>query len=397
VVERLRILCVTPWFPAWPGAQSGNFILDSVLALEALGHSVKVLAVQPWYPRWAGLLHADWGRPRLRPETHSSSLGLERVGYLSVPRNYFRNLSNWAFVRRVAPAIEQVVKSFTPQVVVAHTEMIGLAGVAAGSRMDVPAVIVLHGINTSPRLNTPVQLSVVGRALAGADRVVLVGEPLREHFRRMAGRDDHFRIVHNGFRVSNDVVCLEHHPWGTPVRFISVSNLHEGKGIDLNLQALGRLLQNGQQGWRYTVVGDGRERASLEAMAADLGIAGRVHFVGAVGHKEVYRHLARADVLVLPSYREAFGVAYLEAMACGLLTIGVRGQGPEAFITDRRNGLLIPPRDVDALATVLAETMARPDEMQALAEKGREFVQEEFTWQRHAERMTSVLREVVAR
>ena len=141
---------------------------------------------------------------------------------------------------------------------------------------------------------------------------------------------------------------------------------------------------------------DGRERAALESMAQDLGIGGQVRFVGAVGHDEVYAHLAQADVFLLPSYREAFGVAYLEAMACGLLAIGVRGQGACAFIRDGETGLLAEPRDVESLVACLQKVLDRPDEMQAVAAAGRDLVRSEFTWRRHAEKMAAVLQEVIS-
>jgi glycosyltransferase involved in cell wall biosynthesis len=391
----MRILCLTPWFPAFPGAQSGNFILDSVNALQTLGHSVKVLVAQPWHPGWGGMLHPDWGRLRLHPESHSASLGLEQIRYPSIPRNYLRGLSNWACIARVVPAMKRAAETFRPDVILAHTEMLGMVGVKSGKAMGIPVAIVLHGINTTPRLNTPAQLKIVGKALAAADRIVLVGETLFGHFAPIASRNNHFRIVHNGFCPHAMEGYGNHSGWGLPLRFISVSNLHEGKGIDLNLQALAKLHQNGQRDWIYTVVGDGRERTSLEAMAKNRGIADHVHFIGAVNHNEVYGHLAQADIFILPSYREAFGVAYLEAMACGLLAIGVRGQGPAAFIRNDETGLLVEPNDVGDLATCLQKVIENPAEMQAIAKAGHDFVRSEFTWQRHAEKMESVLGEIV--
>ena len=97
----MRILCLTPWFPARPGAQSGNFILDSVVALVAAGHTVKVLVTHPWQPGWAGLLHEDFRRQPLQPQSHDPALGLEQITYLSIPRNYCRPLARWLFNRNL--------------------------------------------------------------------------------------------------------------------------------------------------------------------------------------------------------------------------------------------------------------------------------------------------------
>jgi Glycosyltransferase len=392
----MRILCITPWFPAVPGAQSGNFILDSVKALQAMGNTIKVVVAQPWHPSLGRWLHPDWGRPRLNPQAHAKNLGLEQVKYLSIPRNYLRTLSDFACEWRVGPAIRRIAVSFKPNVILAHTELIGRVAVTSGRATGIPVGVVLHGINTAPRLNTPTQLRAVGKALAAADRVILVGEPLREYFASIVGRTDHFRIVYNGFRMPPVEIRGKGASWGSPLRLISVSNLHEGKGIDLNLQALGRLYRDGWRNWVYTIVGDGRERSALEAIARDLGITAQVRFTGAVDHNMVYSYLAKADIFVLPSYREAFGVAYLEAMACGLLVIGVRGQGPEAFIHHHETGLLVEPKDLDSLVDCLRRLFEDPARMQAIAAKGRDFVRAEFTWQRHAEKMNRVLSEVAA-
>jgi glycosyltransferase involved in cell wall biosynthesis len=67
----------------------------------------------------------------------------------------------------------------------------------------------------------------------------------------------------------------------------------------------------------------------------------KVELAGARPHEEIPQYLAAADVFILPSYREAFGIAYLEAMAAGLLVVGVRDQGPSAFIEHGISGLLV--------------------------------------------------------
>ncbi len=391
----MRILCLTPWFPARPGAQSGNFILDSVSALAAEGHYLKVLVCTAWQPWGAGWLHEDFGRPGLQPHSHDPALGVEKVSYLSIPRNYCRMLSRWLFKQRVQTALQQAIRTFQPDVLIAHTEQAGALAVTVAAASGLPTVIVLHGINPSPRLNTVAELALLRATLCSAQRVVLVGEPLWQHFARIAGRTEHFRIVPNGFRPPAPAQIRTVAPWPSCLRFISVSNLHEGKGIDLTLRALGKLQQQGHGNWHYTIVGSGAERPLLQTLVAGLGIVDKVRFAGAVDHDQVYALLAQADVFVLPSWREAFGVAWLEAMACGLLAIGVRGQGPAAYIHDGDTGLLVAPKDVDDLASCLRRVMDEPVPMQAIAARGQTLVQREFTWQAHAVRLAGICAEAV--
>ena len=143
-----------------------------------------------------------------------------------------------------------------------------------------------------------------------------------------------------------------------------MSNLQEGKGIELTLLALARLQSEGVSDWTYRIIGDGPEKAALLKLTTDLGLVDKVTFVGPVRHAEIFDYLAREEIFVLPSYREAFGIAYLEAMAAGLLTVGVMGQGPSQFIRNGENGVLVPPRDPEALVAALRDILdARPSAM----------------------------------
>ena len=115
---------------------------------------------------------------------------------------------------------------------------------------------------------------------------------------------------------------------GKPARLISVGNLQAGKGIDLVLRALADLNAAGHRDWTYRIIGDGPLRSELESLAASLGLTRQVVFSGSVQHQDVEAALREADIFVLPSWREAFGIAYLEAMACGLLTMESRVRAP---------------------------------------------------------------------
>jgi glycosyltransferase involved in cell wall biosynthesis len=207
-------------------------------------------------------------------------------------------------------------------------------------------------------------------------------------------RDDHMRVVANGVRLpegERPAPVLSR----TPARFVSVSNLHEGKGIDLVLDALALLDARGVRDWTYTVIGDGKERTSLAARARAHNLGDRVNFLGSRSHESVFETLLESDVFVLPSYREAFGIAYLEAMACGLPTIGVRGQGPEAFIEHGVSGYLIEPRSTAAIADCLREILADPERARRIGERARTRAQD-FSWDAHANRLLGVYREAMS-
>ena len=395
----LRILCVTPWFPNSPTDGRYNFIFHSVLALAAAGHEVSVLVTRPWIPGLLAARSASWTHSRVdvQSEPFGASLRIETMRYPSLPRYVLAPLVDAFYRRRVGSRIRRLIEARRIDLVHAHTEQAASAAIPAATPSRVPVVVSLHGISTAPQLlNSPGKRRRLRHTLTQARRVVLVGEPLRAHYAPLAGRDENFRVIPNGFFLPETNGESER-PLRTGIlRFVSVSNLDEGKGIDLNLRALARVRNAGCDDWSYDVIGEGAERAELEGLAVELGLREKVRFHGWLAHDRAVRHLADADVFILPSYREAFGVAYLEAMASGLLAIGVEGQGPNAFIQHGVTGLLVKPRDVDSLFDAIKRSLEQRAETQRMAAAGRRFVRSEFTWARHAERLIELYGEALA-
>jgi len=395
----VNILVLTPWFPDRPHDQQGNFILDSIESLTTLGHSVHVLVTRPFRPSLAA-----GGKPRgcaaIAREMFQRGFSLACVQYLSVPRNHLRFVSNQLYVFGCAGAVRRAVADHRIDVIHAHTESAGFLACNVAKGTGVPVVTSLHGINLGKRyLDGLGQPGFMRRALSCPDRLVLVGQPLFDFVRPYVDRLDHVKVVHNGFRAAGAAPFRSRRVLGSPdrVQIASVSNLVEGKGIDINLAALGRPEIARLPGWHYHLVGDGPLRPQLEAQARQLRIADRVTFHGQCDHDVVYRLLSTCDVFSLPSSPEAFGVAYLEAMACGLLAIGVASQGPSCFIEHGQSGLLIRERSVDDLVGCLLDVLNSPARYATVAEVGRERVWQHFTWQAHAVALTAVFQVAVAR
>ena len=124
------------------------------------------------------------------------------------------------------------------------------------------------------------------------------------------------------------------------------------KGFDLLVEALPAVVA-GVGSARLLLIGDGPERAALEARAAALGVAGRLHVTGAT--TEVMPCLAAADVVAAPSRNEGMGRALVEAMALGIPVVGAAVGGIPAVIVDGECGRVVPPGDSPALAKALVD------------------------------------------
>jgi glycosyltransferase involved in cell wall biosynthesis len=134
--------------------------------------------------------------------------------------------------------------------------------------------------------------------------------------------------------------------------------LVQRKGFDVLLKALARL-EPPANDFKLELAGDGPEREVLRSLAADLGLADRVEFLGEVD--DVPSHFAQAQLLVHPSFSEGLSNTILEAMAEGLPVIATSVGATAEYIEPGRTGALVPPGNVEALASALTELLRAPE------------------------------------
>ena len=148
------------------------------------------------------------------------------------------------------------------------------------------------------------------------------------------------------------------------------------KGFDLLVRAFAAAAQPGEH---LVIAGDGTERPTLERLAADLGVSHRVHFPGRLERPAVVAAMAAADLVVVPSRVEAFGIVALEAWRAGTPLVMTSLGGAADFVVDGDNGLLVDPEDEAALGSAIRSVLDDPAFSQRLAAAGSKSVRA-FTW-----------------
>ncbi|UFN51347.1 glycosyltransferase [Roseomonas sp. OT10] len=147
-------------------------------------------------------------------------------------------------------------------------------------------------------------------------------------------------------------------------RLLALGRLHRNKAFDVLLRALA-----GLPGVHLSLGGEGPERPALERLAAELGVAERVAFLG--WRRDTGALLAACDVLVCPSRHEPLGNVVLEAFSAGRPVVAAAAQGPGEVIRDGETGLLVPVDDAGALAAALRRVLEEPALALRLAAAGR--------------------------
>lgn len=192
-------------------------------------------------------------------------------------------------------------------------------------------------------------------------------------------------VIHNG---------IDPEGWAPPSRppeegWIGVvGRLTEEKGVDRAIRALA-VARERFPAARLMVIGDGAERKNLERLAASLGLAEAVRFVGQTA--EVARHLRECDVFCLPSRWEGFGYVLLEAMLLALPCVAFDIFAAREVVVTGETGVLVPDGNEAALGAVLADLLAEPERRRRLGQAGRERALAIFPIRRAVERLERLL------
>jgi len=250
-------------------------------------------------------------------------------------------------------------------------------GIVAARLAGVPVVIHSEHGRTFPE--KPLRARVQRLLLSGANAAFSVSERLKQDLVRELGVSPaRFEVIHNGV----DIERFRSAP-GTGDRRLSAADVVIGsvgrlapvKNYPLLLRAMARLPALPPS--RLLLVGDGPEGPSLQALAAELGLADRVQFAG---HRDdVAQALREMDVFVLPSTSEGMSNTLLEAMAAGVAAVASDAGGNGEIIVPEVSGLLFPSADVAALAAQLGRLVSDPGLRGKLARAAATRVKVEFS------------------
>jgi glycosyltransferase involved in cell wall biosynthesis len=192
------------------------------------------------------------------------------------------------------------------------------------------------------------------------------------------------RVIHNGVDIAKFQVPSERDILfpgvGSGKLIVLVGNMHtDVKGHPWLIASAPAVIREFPS-TRFVMVGDGKERPNFAKQVSDLGLSQNFIFLGSRG--DVPRILASCDIAVLPSRAEGLPNAVLEYMAAGLPTVVSRVGGSEDLVQDGISGLLVPPEDSAALSAAFLRYLRNPDEAHQIAQRGREFVVNNFSFER---------------
>lgn len=388
----ISILTVSTLFPNDAQPTHGIFVLTRLRKLIADGRVLaQVLAPVPWMPP-----HVDYGSlGQLRNVSRRAQLGGISVAhprYLVIPK-IGMNVAPFALYLAMRSELRRLLAAGA-KVDVIDAHYFYPDGVAASwlaRDFDLPIVITARGtdVNLIPNYRFP--RSLIVQAARRADGVITVCQALKERLAELGVPGDDITVLRNGVDLElfepRDRTTLRRNLGLTNFTLASVGHLIERKGHHHVIAALTRL-----RDVTLLIAGDGEERPRLEALAARLGVADRVRFMGVLDQSALCDLYNCADATVLASSREGWANVLLEAMACGTPVVASAVWGTPEVVASPDAGRLMPSLDADGVVAAVTDLRRSPTDRAAT----RRYA-EGFDWQATTNGQVALFRDILAR
>ncbi len=237
-----------------------------------------------------------------------------------------------------------------------------------------PFVTTLHGTDITLVGADRAYLPITSYAIDESDGVTSISDYLRRKTIETFGTTRPIKVISNFVNCDIYVrnpeeaqkIRAQYAQPGESV-LVHLSNFRPVKRIQDVIQIFARVAKEVPA--KLLMVGDGPERSSAEWLAKNLKIHDRIHFLGKLDH--VNELLPAADLMLMPSELESFGLAALEAMACEVPTISTAVGGVPELIENGVTGLLFPVGDIEAMAQAAIELLQNPERLQTMSKAGR--------------------------
>ena len=243
-----------------------------------------------------------------------------------------------------------------------------------------PVVTTLHGTDITVVGQDPAYARITRYAIEHSDIVTAVSQYLAEQTREVFGTEHEIEVV------ANSVDTERFHPGGgagmrgsfskgAEAVLMHVSNFRPVKRAALAVETFAEVVKHTPA--TLVMVGDGPDRQVCEQRARALGVRDRVRFVGP--QADVERLLPAADIFLLPSRYESFGLAALEAMACGVVPVVTDAGGLPEVVEDGVDGVLVPNAEIGMMAERIQALLGDPERLGTMKQAARHAAESRFT------------------
>ena len=360
----MKVLVIPGWYPGKYTPQNGNFYVEQVKYLKQAGVDIAVITADLDYRYY---LHLD-GFFRKKTFTIEDDIPTFRINGGAWPKINQFLLDRWT--RQMIRLFDDYVKEFgQPDVIHAHNFWGGYVAMQLAKKEGISYVFteVFSGILSGewPSWQKRIYLNICQNSSA----ITAVSQGLADVIEQQFFYKE-CHVIPNF--IDTDLFALKKRIEHKKFRLLGIGGLIQLKRFDLQLEAFAVLLKKGYN-IELLIIGSGTEKRKLDGMIKRLELKNYVSIVPVVEYNQVALEMQKADIFLLTSSTETFGIVVVEAMSVGTPVIATKTAGPSDILTPEM-GILIPRNDADALAKAIEQMIVnydsyKPKEIRAYAVK----------------------------
>lgn len=314
---------------------------------------------------------------------------ISKVTVINVPMNSKFDLPSIFKLKSELRKIQADGDPFGPMIIHSHGPRGGLMAHLASPK-GVKSVYTEHIYDESYRIKNPfnawIQKSLLKNQNSKRDLIIAVSNSVKDYLVKSGlAKKEQTLVIPNGIDFENLKFKIQNlKKSGNSASIIgAIGNLNRNKGHEYLIEAVA-VIKKKYPLISLEIIGEGPERANLTAKIKVLELEHNVTLLGS--KKDAYKYLKHWRACVLPSVSEPFGIVILEAMAFGVPIVASRVGGIVDIITDKKNGLLVPPRNPDKIASAVLEILQHPVLAAKLRREGM-LRAKDFDWKDIAKRL----------
>jgi len=401
----MTIVEISECFPNKFKPVTGEFILQHVKALSVHCRVITLVPVRfvptkelfSKGPAKALPELKNWYKSLKKTNNYTEgNLSVIYFGYVSLPRPYFESADikfiNFFFYNRV----KSLLKDHNPDLICCNwlrpwSEL----SYKLAAELNVPFIIDHHEDIPTLKKLFPADYKIFFKPFENADRIIVHSSVNKNELEEENLNLKKVSVVYLGqnFSTSSKAKVFNFNQ----LKLVCVSHLYERrKNVDVLIKALAIIKRNGYTTFSLSIAGDGNLKQEYTDLANSLEVQDIVIFTGSKTQEDLGKILDGADIFILPSYPEAFGVVFIEALANGLPVITCEGNGGgEELKMLGYPAVLVKPDSPEKLSEAVIELSKDKDRMARMSEKGKQIVNEYFTWDKNARSSIGIFEEVI--
>lgn len=391
----MKILIQSHLFPNTNMKSYGTFIYDYAKSIAKFDNEVSVVVPIP-YNFFPLNLFKRWQRYKNIPDMKiDSNIKIYYIKYIAFPMRFlFRYrwiniyLCNYFFYKKLMS--KNKFDFIHAHVVLPN----GQISKHLGKKYKVPYGITIHGADIYYYLRKVKNMHIpIYKTLENSCFVGLVSHKLKNllEMNQIKCNPQKMHVIYNGITFYKYKKVIWKDKDSNAIRILSVGHLIKRKGFHLLLNAMKEVVKINPSVYCY-IIGDGLEKQHLESMITEFKLSNNVFLLGELSNQEVFNFMGNSDIFALPSWDEAWGVVYVEAMYNKLPIIATANEGISEIIENKKNGILIDKNSTHDLIESIIELANDMNYRNYLGNNAFEIVKEEFTWKNNAKKYLSLMR-----